>query len=125
MISIDNYLNETTRFAHVILPGPSPLESPHFDELMWGWAVGSAAKWSDQLFDTADDYTPEWEILARLGWYCTGGAEEAFDFDALDDGWFTTLCHMYGRDPEATLPLYDRRRPRAHDRPAGPHGPVG
>src|SRR6478735_2160616 len=111
MISIDNYLNETTRFAHVILPGPSPLESPHFDELMWGWAVGSAAKWSDQLFDTTDDYTPEWEILARLGWYCTGGAEEAFDFDALDDGWFTTLCHMYGRDPEATLPLYSEGGP--------------
>jgi anaerobic selenocysteine-containing dehydrogenase len=111
MISIDNYMNETTRFAHVILPGPSPLESPHIDELMWGWAVGSAAKWSDQLFDTLEGYTPEWEILARLGWYCTGGTEEAFDFQALDDGWFTTLCHMYGRDPEATLPLYDHGGP--------------
>jgi anaerobic selenocysteine-containing dehydrogenase len=111
MISIDNYLNETTRFAHVILPGPSPLESPHFDELMWGWAVGSAAKWSDQLLATDPDYVPEWEILSRLGWYCTGGTEEAFDFEALDDGWFTTLCHMYGRDPETTLPLYDHGGP--------------
>jgi len=111
MISIDNYLNETTRFAHVILPGPSPLESPHFDELMWGWAVGSAAKWSDQLFATDPDYVPEWEILARLGWYCTGGKEADFDFAALDDGWFTVLCQMYGRDPEATLPLYDEGGP--------------
>ena len=33
MISVDNYLNETTRHAHVILPGLSPLEQPHFDEL--------------------------------------------------------------------------------------------
>ena len=111
MISIDNYLNETTRFAHVILPGPSPLESPHFDELMWGWAVGSAAKWSDQLFATDDDYVPEWEILARLGWYCTGGTEEGFDFAALDDGWFSTLCGLYGRDPAETLPLYDHGGP--------------
>ncbi len=111
MISIDNYLNETTRFAHVILPGPSPLESPHFDELMWGWAVGSAAKWSDQLFATDPDYVPEWEILARLGWYCTGGTTEAFDFAALDDGWFSVLCQMYGRDPAETLPLYDHGGP--------------
>ena len=36
MISVDNYLNETTRFAHVILPGPSPLETPHFDEVLVG-----------------------------------------------------------------------------------------
>ncbi len=58
-----------------------------------------------------EGYTPEWEILARLGWYCTGGTEDDFDFDTLDDGWFTTLCHMYGRDPEATLPLYDHGGP--------------
>ena len=111
MISIDNYINETTRFAHVILPGPSPLESPHFDELMWGWAIGSAAKWSDQMFATPEGTVPEWEILARLGWYCTGGTDEAYDFQALDDGWFTVLCHLYGRDPETTLPLYDHGGP--------------
>ena len=111
MISIDCYLNETTRFAHVILPGPSPLESPHFDELMWAWSVGSASKWSDQLFALPDDNVPEWEILARLGWLCAGHRDADFDFAVLDDGWFTTLCHMYGRDPAETLPLYDHGGP--------------
>jgi anaerobic selenocysteine-containing dehydrogenase len=41
MISIDNYLNETTKYAHVILPGPSPLEQPHYDEILWSWAARS------------------------------------------------------------------------------------
>ena len=111
MIAIDCYMNETTRFAHVLLPGPSPLESPHFDELMWAWSIGNASKWSDQLFDTPEGYVPEWEILARLGWLCTGQKDADFNFEALDDGWFTTLCHMYGRDPETTLPLYDHGGP--------------
>ena len=31
MVSVDIYLNETTRHADVILPGPSPLEQSHYD----------------------------------------------------------------------------------------------
>jgi len=111
MIAIDCYLNETTRHAHVFLPGPSPLESPHIDELMWAWSIGTAAKWSDQLFDLPDDWVPEWEILARLGWIASGHHDADFDFETLDDEWFTMLCHMYGRDPAATLPLYDHGGP--------------
>ena len=111
MIAIDCYMNETTRFAHVILPAPSPLESPHFDELMWAWSIGTASKWSDQLFDTPEGYVPEWEIMARLGWLCTGAADADFDFAALDDGFFAVMCGMYGRDPETTLPLYDHGGP--------------
>ncbi|MEW6273447.1 MAG: molybdopterin-dependent oxidoreductase [Thermodesulfobacteriota bacterium] len=34
MVSVDNYLNETTRHAHVVLPGLSPLEQPHYDEMI-------------------------------------------------------------------------------------------
>jgi anaerobic selenocysteine-containing dehydrogenase len=111
MISIDNYVNETTRFAHVVLPGPSPLETSHFDDLLWGWAVGSATKWSDALYATPPDTVPEEEILARLGWYCAGGTEESFDFDALDDGWFDVFCRMYGVDPDEVAPHYDHGGP--------------
>ena len=31
MLSVDPYLNETTRHADVILPPPPPSQSPHFD----------------------------------------------------------------------------------------------
>ncbi len=46
MIAIDNWLNETSRHAHVILPGHSVLEQPHYDEMQWSWAGRSAAKFS-------------------------------------------------------------------------------
>jgi anaerobic selenocysteine-containing dehydrogenase len=39
MVSLDIYLNETTRHADVILPGLSPLEDLHYDvpfpQLSW------------------------------------------------------------------------------------------
>ena len=111
MISVDNYVNETTRFAHVILPGVSPLESPHLDELMWGWAMRSAVKWSDPLYATPDDHVEEWKILARLGWLVDGNRDADVDVAALDDGWFRALCRLYGLDAEEILPLYDHGGP--------------
>ena len=111
MIAVDNYVNETTRFAHVILPGVSPLESPHLDELMWGWAMRSAIKWSDALYALPDGASDEWEIEARLGWLLGGGSNADFDLAALDDGWFSALCRMYGLDPAEILPRYDHIGP--------------
>ena len=111
MIAIDNYLNETTRHAHVILPGPSPLETPHFDDLIWGWAAGSATKWSDALYATPEGTPPEHEILARLGWYCAGGSDDTFDFAALDDGWFSYFATTYGLDPDEIAGHYDHGGP--------------
>ena len=39
MISVDCWLNETTCHADVILPGQSPLEQPHHDDLILAFAV--------------------------------------------------------------------------------------
>jgi anaerobic selenocysteine-containing dehydrogenase len=50
MISVDNALNETTRHAHVILPGHSALEQAHFDDLIAMWAVRSAGNFSPAIF---------------------------------------------------------------------------
>lgn len=111
MIALDNYVNETTRFAHVILPGVSPLESSHLDELIWGWAMRSAVKWSDALYALPDDQPEEWEIEARLGWLLGGGTNADFDLSALDDGWFSALCRMFGLDPAVILPHYDHGGP--------------
>ena len=63
MISVDNYLNETTRHAHVILPGLSPLEQPHFDELIWGWAVRNGGQVLAADLPAATTGPHEWEIL--------------------------------------------------------------
>ena len=42
-MSVDIYLNETTRHADVILPPPSPLEKPHFDLAFHGLSVRNVA----------------------------------------------------------------------------------
>jgi len=110
-IALDNYLNETTRHAHVILPGPSPLETPHFDELLWGFATHSAGKWSDAVFPLPADRLDEWETLIRLGQVLAGRRNADTDVAAIDDAWFSVLCQAKGLDPAAILPLYDHGGP--------------
>ena len=110
-IAVDNYVNETSRFAHVILPGVSPLESPHLDELIWGWAARSAVKWSDALYALPDAHAEEWQILTRLGWLFSGGTNADYDEAALDDGWFRALCGMYGVDADTVMAQYEHGGP--------------
>jgi anaerobic selenocysteine-containing dehydrogenase len=64
MISVDIYLNETTRHADVILPPPSALEKAHFDFAFYGLSVRNIANYSPPLFEP--DGPGEHEILARL-----------------------------------------------------------
>ena len=111
MISVDNYLNETTRHAHVILPGLSPLEQPHFDDLITMWAVRSAGNYSPPVFPPAEGRPAEWEILLRLGAMIGGIRNADVDVAAIDDGYFSALCMAQGADPATVLPHYERRGP--------------
>jgi len=95
MISIDNYLNETSRHAHVILPGLSALEQPHCDEALWGFSVRAAARWSPAIFD-AGQRPAEWEILLRLGAILGGTPAGEVDIAALDDVWYLARASRHG-----------------------------
>jgi anaerobic selenocysteine-containing dehydrogenase len=75
MVSVDPHLNETSRFATVILPPPSPLESSHYDFAFYLNSVRSVANYSPPIFDPAGP--PEWEILARLALIAAGQGAEA------------------------------------------------
>ena len=97
MISIDNYLNETTRHAHVILPGLSPLEQPHCDEAIWGFATRAVARWSPPVFEPPDR-PHEWEICIRLGAILAGIPADAVDVDALDDEMYLARAARHGVD---------------------------
>ena len=46
MVSLDIYVNETTRHADVILPGPSPLARSHYDLALYQLAVRNVANYS-------------------------------------------------------------------------------
>jgi anaerobic selenocysteine-containing dehydrogenase len=112
MISVDNWLNETTRHAHVILPGLSAMEQPHCDEALWGFAVRSSARWSPAIFPR-DDRPHEWEILIRLGAILSGTPAAEVDVAALDDVLFADRAARHGVNAADVL---DRTELRGPDR---------
>ncbi|GAB3218887.1 molybdopterin oxidoreductase family protein [Mycolicibacterium hippocampi] len=65
MVSIDPYLNETTRHADVILPPPPPSCSPHFDFALNNLAVRNNARYSPPALPL-QGRPDEAEILARI-----------------------------------------------------------
>ena len=70
MVSIDPYLNETTRHADVILPPPSALARSHYDLAFYGQAIRNIANYSPALFDA--DGPREEDIIARLALVVSG-----------------------------------------------------
>jgi anaerobic selenocysteine-containing dehydrogenase len=84
MVSVDFYLNETTRHAHVILPPPPPLERDTYDLALYHFAVRNVAKYSPPALARAPGRPDEWEILLALAKGLMGlrGASLA-DADAL------------------------------------------
>ncbi len=64
MVSVDPYLNETTRNADLILPPCSPLERPHYDLVFHALAIRNTAKYSPPLFET--DAPHDGQILSGL-----------------------------------------------------------
>jgi len=66
MVSIDFYLNETTRHARVILPPVGPLERDHFDVAFQLFAVRNTTRWSPAVFDPPDGAKNDADILLAL-----------------------------------------------------------
>jgi anaerobic selenocysteine-containing dehydrogenase len=67
MVSIDLYLNETTRHAHLILPPTFALERSHYDLVFHTLAVRNTAKFSEPLFPAPKGSLHDWQILLGLG----------------------------------------------------------
>jgi anaerobic selenocysteine-containing dehydrogenase len=74
MVSIDPYINETTRHAHVILPPTSPLEREHYDIAFHLLAIRNTTKFSPALFQRDNDALHDWEILVELQTRMEGGS---------------------------------------------------
>jgi anaerobic selenocysteine-containing dehydrogenase len=66
MVSIDPYLNETTRHAHLILPPPSPLERGHFDVIFHLLAVRDTVRYAPPLFEPGPNARHDWQLLLGL-----------------------------------------------------------
>ena len=66
MVSVDFYVNETTRYAHIILPPTFALERDHYDLIFHALAIRNTAKYSLPLFDPPADARQDWQIFAEL-----------------------------------------------------------
>ncbi|WP_432066625.1 molybdopterin-dependent oxidoreductase [Streptomyces sp. C10-9-1] len=83
MVSVDPYLNETSRHADVVLPPPPPSQSAHYDFAFNALAVRNQVRYTPPAVPLAPGLMDECEIHARLVLAVSGmhGAEPA----AVDD----------------------------------------
>ena len=66
LVSVDFYLNESSRHADFILPPVSPLEREHFDIIFNLLAVRNNARYAPALFKAGPDARHDWQILLGL-----------------------------------------------------------
>lgn len=66
MVSIDFYINETTRFADIILPPVTYFECDHYPIIELATAVRNIAQYSPALFTGSMNSRGEWEILMEI-----------------------------------------------------------
>jgi len=84
MVSMDIYLNETSRHADVILPGTSPLEDSHYDVAFSQLSYRNHARYSHPVFPRSADRPEEWQVLLRLIGIIQGKGAAA-DISQIDD----------------------------------------
>jgi anaerobic selenocysteine-containing dehydrogenase len=100
VLALDIYVNETTRHADVILPGPGPLEKSHYDLALYQLAARSVANYSPALLD--HDGPGEAEVLLRLAGIASGQGPDA-DIEALDGLVIQTLVGRELKDPASRV----------------------
>ncbi|MEV1048816.1 molybdopterin-dependent oxidoreductase [Streptomyces sp. NPDC049916] len=66
MVSVDPYLNETSRHADVVLPPPPPSQSAHFDFAFNSFAVRNQVRYTRAPVPLEEGRMDESEIHARL-----------------------------------------------------------
>jgi anaerobic selenocysteine-containing dehydrogenase len=66
MVSVDIYLNETSRHADIILPAATGLEIPHYDIFFNALSVKNTVKYSSPLFGKKENQKYDWEIVRKL-----------------------------------------------------------
>jgi anaerobic selenocysteine-containing dehydrogenase len=68
MVSIDIYLNETTRHADIILPPLTTLERSQYDVAFQALAIRNGAKFSQPVFKAGKQQRSDAQIFMELGW---------------------------------------------------------
>ena len=94
MVSIDIYLNETTRHANIILPPLTGLERPHYDAVFQALAIRNGAKFSQPVFRAGNEQRSDLQIFTELAWRM-----QSDSFLTRTAGWFRkTLLQRLGSE---------------------------
>ena len=103
MLSLDIYLNETTRHADVILPGLSPLEDLHYDVAFPQLSWRNHARYSPPVLPRPAGQPEEWETLLKLAAIVRGQSAQA-DASQLDIAQFEEDAQrMFGSHAAAVI----------------------
>ncbi len=103
MVSMDIYLNETTRHADVILPGVSPLEDFHYDVAFPQLSWRNHARYSPPVLAAAAGQPEEWQTMLKLA-AIVQGKGAGIDADALDDAQFADDAQrLFGAHADAVI----------------------
>ncbi len=124
MISLDPYINETSRHAHLILPPPSPLEDWHYDLVFSQLSWRNHARWSGPVLPSSreglsdpsgaasagdEPAQPEWRTLLQLTAIVSGHPHADREaIQALDDAaLMSELRRQAGDRADAIFSLLD------------------
>ncbi|WP_448089529.1 molybdopterin oxidoreductase family protein [Pseudomonas azerbaijanoccidentalis] len=66
MVSVDLYINETTRYADLILPSTSALENDHYDTTFNMFAVRNVSRFNRAILPKPEGALHDWEIFVGL-----------------------------------------------------------
>lgn len=66
MLSVDFYINETTRYADLILPPTAPLEHDHYDTTFNVFAVRNVTRFNEPVLHKPAGALHDWEIFVGL-----------------------------------------------------------
>ena len=103
MVSMDIYLNETTRHADVILPGVSPLEDLHYDVAFPQLSWRNHARYSPPVLPRPQGQPEEWQTLLTLAAIAQGQGASV-DADVLDDAQFSQEAQrLFGAHANAVI----------------------
>ena len=111
MVSVDLYVNETTRHADLILPAPTALQRSHYDVAFYQFSVRNIANYSAAILPLGENDRPEWRTLLALTGILQGRGPD-IDIDAMDDGLAALFVRVavgdehgpiHGRDADEVL----------------------
>lgn len=103
MVSMDIYVNETSRHADVILPGLSPLEDMHYDVAFPQFSWRNHARYSAPVFAAPEDQPAEWETLLKLAAIVQGQGAQT-PARAIDDRYFAEDAKkLFGDKAQAVI----------------------